>query len=128
MRKKISGTLLVLTLIMAIKCTYKKAEDVYPVNNTGCDTTNVSYSASIQPILSVNCYSCHSKANSALGNGVVLDNYNDVSDQAKGGFLVANVTEKDLNSPTHMPRGAPSLPDCEIFKIKAWVGQGYKNN
>jgi uncharacterized membrane protein len=129
MGKIISGTFLALVLIMAVRCTYKKAEDVYPVNNTGtCDTSNVSYAKTIQPVLSTNCYSCHSKANSALGGGYVLDNYNDLAVQAQKGFLYANVAEKDLNSPSHMPRGAPSLADCEIFKIKAWVDQGYKNN
>jgi mono/diheme cytochrome c family protein len=124
MGRIISGTILAMLMIMSMSCTYKKAETAFP----SCDTTNVSYSGAVVPILVANCYSCHTQANSALGGYYVLDNYNDLSVQAQSGFLVGNITDPDINTKSHMPRNAPSLPDCEISKIRAWVNQGYKNN
>jgi hypothetical protein len=127
----IFGTLMVLMITMVVCCTYKNAEDVYPapvVDNVTCDTTNISYSNYIAPLLSDNCYRCHSQGNSYLGSGYVLDTWFNVIAQANSGNLVTDISITDIGSVHHMPNGLPSLSQCDINKVKAWVSQGAKNN
>lgn len=46
-------TLLILSMLFALSCTYNEAEEIIP------ETIKVSYKEDIQPIIAVNCYSCH---------------------------------------------------------------------
>lgn len=83
----------------------------------GCDTTNVSFSGRIAPLLSTNCATsigCHS---SGSANGS-LTNYSEVRIFINNGLLVKRViTDRD------MPVAAP-LPDCEIEALIKWIDNG----
>jgi hypothetical protein len=115
--------LLCATVILAISCS-KTSEDKLSTPDTGCDTTNVMYSADVVPILKANCYSCH--GDGQLSGGVNLDTYENVKIQADNGALLGSITHAPGYSP--MPDDLPKLPDCNINIIRAWINNGTPNN
>jgi uncharacterized membrane protein len=120
--------LLLLTLAISGAVLYlascsKQSEDKLK-GATTCDTTNVSYSLQVVPILQNNCYSCHS--GSTPPTGIKLDTYTSLKVFASNGFLSAAVQHTGTVTP--MPYGLPQLPSCEVNTIVAWVNQGMLNN
>lgn len=104
-------------------CYYDKVDELHPSIQSGCDSTNATYSGNISKIINAYCVNCH---NSSLASGgVVLDNFDAVYGQAKSGALVGAVT----GAPGYvkMPQGT-SLDDCKIAAIKKWVNAGAPNN
>ncbi len=88
-----------------------------------CDTVNVSYSKTIQPILQGNCYSCHANAFQTVG--VNMEGYSNVKRYADATLLVGVTSQ--LPGYSQMPPPGP-LSDCNKRLIRAWVNQGAKNN
>lgn len=89
-----------------------------------CDTSNVTWSATIRPIIQAKCQGCHQGG--APGGGVDLSNYAGVSGAAFDGSLVGSVDH--LPGWSAMPKNSPKLSDCDIAKIKIWVNAGAPNN
>ena len=87
-----------------------------------CDTTHVSYSSDVVPILRNRCYSCHK----GPGASSSFDFSNYESAKNLGGLIVDAITHTSDFTP--MPYGLPMLPSCEINTIVAWVNQGTPNN
>jgi len=107
---------------MLHSCYYDNVEDLYP--DTNCDTTNVTYSNSVLPVINTNCITCH---NDALANGnVSFSSYDKIAAVANDGRLLG-VIRHDNGFPA-MPQGADQLPDCTIKKIEIWVKAGTPNN
>lgn len=102
-------------------CYYDKEETLYPFQR--CDTTNVTYSQTIVPILSANCYVCHITGNPT--SPVVLDSYTNVLIYVTNGKLIPAI---DHTGPFQMPKGGSMLEVCAIEKIKRWVTNGAPNN
>ncbi|WP_242919864.1 hypothetical protein [Pontibacter liquoris] len=110
-------------------CTSDNAEDSDPQPKPQpqpqqCDTSNVTFSATLTPIFKANCYSCHSTA--IATHGVVLDTYAGVKRQVDDGKLLGVITHAPGYPP--MPQGGAKLSDCTIAKIKKWVDDGAPNN
>jgi hypothetical protein len=92
-----------------------------------CDTTNFTYTNAIVPILSNNCYSCHSSASAATsGGGFILDNYNGVYAQAHNGKLLGDL--QHATGFNAMPLGGIKLSDCKITQVTKWIQAGALNN
>jgi hypothetical protein len=90
----------------------------------GCDTLNMSYAAHVQPVLELNCYTCHQQGVS-LGS-VTLEGFDNVITYVESGQLLGAIRhDPDYSA---MPQDAPKLSDCAIAKITAWVNQGALNN
>jgi uncharacterized membrane protein len=90
------------------------------LDNLGeCDTTNMTYTADIAPIISSNCIGCHSGASPS--GGILLSNYAQVAAQASNGTLQAVVSHSA--GVAAMPPGN-RISDCNVSKIKAWANQG----
>jgi hypothetical protein len=87
-----------------------------------CDTSAVTFSKKVLPILEVYCYGCHSNQNSAFSNGISLEGYDNTKGWADLGYLIGNVRH-DAGF-IAMPYGKPALPACEINTMVAWVNQG----
>lgn len=104
-------------------CYYDNEEELYP-NPVACDTTNVTYSATIAPILSANCNGCH--ASGAPSAGIVTDNYTDLQTIVQNGKLVGAINH--LNGFSPMPKGGNKLSDCNLAKIEKWINAGAPNN
>ena len=93
-------------------------------NNIGCDTTNVSYSQVVEPMINQNCLACHSQV-AQLG-GVNLEGYINVMVYVENGQFLGALNGAPAYIP--MPKDAPKLDDCTLAKINAWVHQGAPNN
>lgn len=89
-----------------------------------CDTTNVTFSGAIWPMIELNCTGCHSGPQPS-GN-IPLTDYNSVVVQANNGKLFGAVNHDPGFKP--MPRNAPKLVDCKIDQIRIWIENGTPNN
>ena|ERR1019366_274406 len=116
--------LLLLPLFFLASCYYDKEDKLYAAYyaNKTCDTVNVTYAASIVPILNARCATsgCHTAGGAANGN---FDTYAGVKAKVDNGSLV-NRTLVLMNMPS---TGTP-LTSCELSKIKKWVQIGAPNN
>lgn len=115
-------TLIAAASLMLSSCYKDNEEDLYPDNN--CNTTNVSFSATVWPAINNNCVSCHSGAGASAG--IRLGNYNEVVAAVDGGRFLGAI--KHENGFSAMPQGAAKLSDCAISQIDAWIAQGKLNN
>lgn len=89
-----------------------------------CDTTGVSFSLDVQPILNQHCISCHNDDFSE--KEVNLTNYNGVRIPAMDGRLAGVVNHDQGYTP--MPYLGDQLPQCDVKIITAWINQGAQNN
>jgi len=113
------------SLVIQTGCYYDNEEDLYPFKEM-CDTSAVTLSGVIKPILQPNCYSCHSAAASgAAGAGINLEDYGNLKGWADNGKLLCAVEHGDNCSP--MPKGG-KLRECDILKIAAWISAGALDN
>jgi|WetSurSiteA1Bulk_404760.scaffolds.fasta_scaffold00120_17 hypothetical protein len=115
-----------LILLTAASCYYDSEEYLYPQLGNECDTTNITFTHSVTPILQNSCYGCHSNATSAMGGGIKLQDYADVKVKADDGSLIGTITHAGGYSP--MPMGADQLPECKITIIQKWVDAGAPDN
>tara|TARA_B110000503_G_C7140522_1_gene410644 strand:+ start:54 stop:410 length:357 start_codon:yes stop_codon:yes gene_type:complete len=114
------NTVAVILLTTLLYSCYKDKEDSL-FGSVQCETTTVSFSADIMPILSTSCSTvgCHVQGGS--GNGL-FENYNQVKAKIdNGSFRQRVVVQKD------MPPSAP-LKDCQVKHIEQWILDGALNN
>ena len=99
--KKIRPVLLCFLLIsMLASCYYDSEEFLYPQLSTSCDTTQVTYSGSIKPLLNMYCLTCHSQTSApALGANINLEDFNGLKYEADHGFLMGGLMQKTGYSP-----------------------------
>ena len=107
-----------------VSCYYDKEELLFP-DNGACDTSGVTYSATVLPLLQSNgCLGCHS--GSAPSGNLSLDGYNNVKTIASNGKLYGVISHSAGFSP--MPQGGNKMNACSINRIKAWIDAGSLNN
>ena len=123
MRKFIQIILGFTIIIFLHSCYYDNVEELYP-QVPECDTTNVTYSNDVWPVIEGNCTSCHSSG-SPSGN-VSLSNYHEIVAAAQNGSLLGTIRHEDGWSP--MPKGGGKLPECDIRNIETWVNAGTPDN
>lgn len=122
----INGFIMILlftSLVSLNSCFYDDEETLYP-QAAACDTTNVTYSATISVIMSSNCNTCHS--GSTAQAGIKTDNYTDLKTIADNEKLWGVVNHLSGFSP--MPKDRPMLSDCDLNKIRIWIEEGALNN
>jgi hypothetical protein len=88
-----------------------------------CDTTNITYSNTIESIVSMHCLGCHNDAN-PLG-GLSLQGYDKVVTVANDGRLMGTITH-EAGYPA-MPKNGMMLSDCKISQIQTWIDNGLPN-
>ncbi len=121
--KKIITILFVFSIVLS-SC-YRDVEELLYPSNGNCDVANVTYSATVVPILQSNgCLGCHSGG--APSGNISLDGYNNVSAVAQSGKLFGVINHSPGFSP--MPQGGNKMSTCNINKIKAWIDAGIPNN
>lgn len=113
---------LAIILLLFIQGCYYDKQFLDP--STSCDTAIVTYSGSVNPVLTAYCTTCHSGANAPLG--INLDNYTSVKAQANNGRLLGVITHSAGFIP--MPKNGNKLSDCNIAKIRKWIIAGAPNN
>jgi len=106
-------------------CYYDSQEFLYPQLNSACDTTNITFSGSVKPILDL-CLGCHSNSTAAsYGGNVKLENYADIKITVDNNKLMASINQ---TGPKPMPKNSAKLPDCQITIIRKWIEAGAPNN
>lgn len=96
----------------------------------GCDTTNVTYSGTIAPLMGNYCNGCH--GDSGNSTGINLTSYFDsgsdagVKTVAQDGRLWGSVNQDDGYSA--MPLGGNRLQECKIDELRIWLDNGYPND
>ncbi len=85
-----------------------------------CDTSNVTYTAYIQPLVAGKCVGCHGANNP--GGGIKLTNYAEVKASAQTGKFYGSIAW--LSGYKTMPQSGPQLSGCQTSKVKAWVDGG----
>jgi mono/diheme cytochrome c family protein len=91
---------------------------------TSCDTTELSFTQTIQPIFQRSCTGCHGAA--VVNAGIRLHDYEHVVQAVQSGRLLGAIRHDAGYSP--MPQGGNKLPACEIDQIAAWIEAGTPNN
>lgn len=93
--------------------------------STGCDTLNVTYSATIVPIIQQHCQGCHSGGTPQ--GGLNFTSHAVLQQVAMDGRLAGSIQHLPGAIPMP-PGGAPPLSDCKIQKFLIWIDQGAPNN
>ncbi|HEX2970476.1 MAG TPA: hypothetical protein VHO46_15370 [Bacteroidales bacterium] len=107
-----------LFIVIVNSCYYDNEEELYPKPESQCDTLNVTFSVKISPILSGNCLSCHSNANSQFGGGISLESISDVRTRSATILAAINHT-----GPVPMPPNG-KLSRCNINQFGIWIRNG----
>ena len=121
MKRKIMKNMLVPMFAICIcvyGCDYDNEVELFGLTN--CDTTNVSFSSTIEPLILTNCAieGCH-----VPGNGrFLLRNYEEIKENADNGSIWRHaIRDRD------MPPDGP-LPICDINRLDSWIKAGAPNN
>ena len=122
--KYIGSILITIFLGICIAGCYYDDPDILDPNRATCDTTIITYSGSVNPILTANCTGCHSGANAPAG--VKMDAHASVKLVATSGKLMGSINHAAGYSP--MPKNGTKLSECNIAKIRQWVAAGAPNN
>jgi len=118
--KKIILSITIISFLSS--CYYDNEEVLYP-NNGNCDTTNVTYTNTIKPMMEQSCTGCHGASSPSAG--INLTTYSLVRSSAEDGSLYGSMSFQSGYSP--MPKNADKLSDCSLNKIQSWINKGYPN-
>lgn len=91
-------------------------------DSAGCDTTNVTYTTHVQPIMQRSCTGCHSGTNPSAG--INLTDRTVVATMATSGRLYGSMAH--LAGFAAMPPSGGKLDDCTLATIQAWKQQGLR--
>ena len=117
----------IISIFIFSGCYYDSQEYMFPELGSGCDTTNVTFSGTLEPMLSSYCLSCHSNSTAAsYGANIKLENYSDVLLRVNDGKLYGSIAQSGGFSP--MPKNSTKLSDCKISSVKIWIDAGAPNN
>jgi hypothetical protein len=115
----------ILFVLFLASCYYDNEEALYPVYSTSCDTSNVTFSGTIAPVLASNCLGCHSNAAaSSSGNNIRLENYADVVTRVSA--VIGSIKHTGTFSP--MPKNGGKIKACSITQFDIWIQKGMINN
>ena len=89
-------------------------------DSLGCDTLNVTYSNTIQPIIQLYCIGCHSGQNPQYS--INLSTYQGVVAVANSGRLLGAIRWETGFFP--MPKNGNQLPACQINQFQIWIDTG----
>lgn len=124
--KKLTVSVLITLMTLTLHSCYKdNKEDLYG-DNSGCDTSNITYTGNIAAVMTTSCAGAGCHNNASLAAGIDLSNYNSVKTIADNGKLMS-VINHESGVPA-MPQGAAKLDDCTIAQIQKWVNDGALNN
>jgi cytochrome c5 len=107
-------------------CFYDKADVVYPVSASTCDTTTVTYSNQIVSILNAQCNYCHGAAANSIGGGIYLNTYAALKPYVTNGSFLNSILQNGKASA--MPKNGAKMDNCSILKIQSWINKGALNN
>lgn len=89
-----------------------------------CDTLNVTYAGTIQPLLANKCNGCH--GGSTPSGGLDLTQFAVVNTIALDGRFAGSIQHQAPYE--NMPPSGGMLPPCEIDQVLLWIDAGAPNN
>ncbi len=89
-----------------------------------CDTTSVTFSGSILPLLNSTCAGCHS--GSSPSGGVSLTNHAEVVAAIGSNNLMPSIRQ-EAGASVMPPAGNP-LNECQVQLFEIWIAEGMPNN
>jgi hypothetical protein len=100
-------------------CYKDNKETMYP--RSSCDTTNVTWSKDIRPIINASCafVGCH---NADRSGGYNLSNFEGVKAMVDNNRFLAVIESGS------MPKNATKLDNCTINKVRSWINKGALEN
>ena len=104
-------------------CYYDKDELINPTSGS-CDTSQITFTQFVNPLITQQCVSCHSVENPS-GN-VRLDGYTQIKQQADNGKLLGSLSHEVGFSA--MPKNGNKLDNCQLLKMQRWIINGAPNN
>ncbi|MBI1223645.1 MAG: hypothetical protein GC192_00280 [Bacteroidetes bacterium] len=116
----ISG--LILASLLCGSCYYDVEEEIYPT--LACNTSDVTLSGVVEPLLKSKCYKCHDAANN--NGNVTLEGYANLKKYVDSGQFLGAI--KHSPGFSQMPKNEAMLVDCDIQKIEAWINNGALQN
>ncbi len=98
--------------------------DCAPPDGSNCDTVDVGFRSTIQPLMQSYCVGCHS--NAAPADNLALESYEQVRNSARDGGLLGSI----VHDPAYkaMPSKDLKLNDCQIKQIRVWIAAGTPDN
>lgn len=127
-----TGILLATALgIFSTGCYYDSMQEL-GFMNIACDTTDVSYSADIVPILESQCLGCHDAVSAPVsGGGKNFEGYSNLVSYVNAGKPDSSILYQSVAwtpGVASMPLGGSQIGDCELALIESWINQGAQNN
>ncbi len=115
--------ILSMSIVVGISSCYNdNLEDLYGVQS--CDTTSVTYSADISPIINSQCASCHSSNSPSAG--ISIHDYSSAVSYVNSSKTKLLGSVKWDGTASNMPKGGSKWNACNISKLEAWINQGMK--
>jgi hypothetical protein len=122
--------IVVAILVTLGSCYNYKYDKLFPVPVGSCDTTNITYSKDIAPIVAANCAisgGCHDVAGSLI-SGHDYTTYAGLKAVAEYDFIITDINGIPVAGHNSMPKNGLKLSDCDINKITRWVNEGAPDN
>ncbi len=115
--------LIIVTASIFSGCT-KDQQQVLLSKPAGCDSSLFSYQNNIRPLIAAICSgpTCHSGGNSNYD----FSSYEVLSSRIREGTFEERLL-LSVDDPRHMPPGI-KLGACDLFTLRLWIHQGFKNN
>lgn len=136
MRNRLFLTIVAAGMLISLNffssCYYDSREELF--GTVACDTTAVSYTNDILPIIEGQCLVCHSTAAAPLvGGDNDLEGFDNlmgyvVAGDPENSLFYASVAWLEGTVPMPRPEGSGKLSDCELALIRNWIIQGSTNN
>ncbi len=108
--------------LLVASCSSDNEEDLFPAPMV---LEDISYANDVTPILSNNCYGCHSSATAVNGGGHILEGYTELQSYVDGGTLLSVIKHEDGVS-AMPPFGM--LSEIQISTIEIWIEEGALDN
>src|SRR5436190_132745 len=113
----------ILFFLIILSCSKEKIDKVV-TKPPSCDSAAFTFDKNIRPI--INSYCNFSECHGTGGEGSYdFTQYDVVAGRVKAGTFEYRI-ELPNDDPQHMPSDL-HLNDCNYFKIKTWIKQGFPN-
>jgi hypothetical protein len=113
--------LFMLVVVFFESCTKDTVSPVV-IKPAGCDSASFTYFQNVEPIIQANCSFCH-----YAGSGNYdYSTYEVVADRVRSGRLEERLL-LPKSDPMHMPQEG-ALSECDLFILRTWIRQGFKEN
>lgn len=123
MRNSLLSIFLIIGMMSWNSCYYDSKEALLE-DAGGCDTSAVSFSNEINPVIVSKCNSCHGGASPSAG--ISTEGYTNIQTLVSNGKLWGSVNH--LSGYSAMPQGGSKLESCYLQKLNAWITAGALNN